>query len=392
MDRKKKIAIGVGVVVVLVAGVMIYRNSGGSGGGRQMGGAESTVTVVTAANPTRGDISISSSLTGEVESDDMINVYTKASGDVTAVYVKAGDQVEAGQLLCEIDTEQVDSAKNSLDSAAVNLQEAQSNLARMQILYASGDLSEQDYEQYQNAVKSAQLQYESAEINYVQQEKYSTILAPIAGRIETFDLEVYDRVSTNEQICVIAGEGDSTVTFYVTQRMLTNLEVGDELHVEKNSREYTGYITEISTIVDADTGLFKVKASLERSDEIAMGSTVKITLVTDKTEDAMIVPVDAIYYSNTKAYVYTYQDGLAHMTSVEVGLYDEEDAEILSGLSADDIVVSTWSSNLYEGADIRLRGESGSSADSEAQADGAAEAAEPGAAGEAADGQAVQGQ
>ena len=46
------------------------------------------------------------------------------------------------------------------------------------------------------------------------------------------------------------------------------------------------------------------------------------------------------------------------MTPVEVGLYDSEYAEIRSGLSAADLVVSTWSSNLYEGAKIRLRDES----------------------------------
>ena len=45
------------------------------------------------------------------------------------------------------------------------------------------------------------------------------------------------------------------------------------------------------------------------------------------------------------------------MAQVEVGLEDEEHAQILSGLSADDMVVSTWSSNLYEGAKIRLRDE-----------------------------------
>ena len=43
------------------------------------------------------------------------------------------------------------------------------------------------------------------------------------------------------------------------------------------------------------------------------------------------------------------------MASVEIGLYDSENAQILSGIKADDMVVSTWSSNLYEGADIRLK-------------------------------------
>ena len=110
-------------------------------------------------------------------------------------------------------------------------------------------------------------------------------------------------------------------------------------------------------MVDRDTGLFKVKAQIENTQEIAAGSTVKLNLVTERALDTMVVPIDAIYYSGGNAYVYLYQDGTASMAQVEVGLEDEEHAQILSGLSADDMVVSTWSSNLYEGAKIRLRDE-----------------------------------
>lgn len=316
---------------------------------------ESTVTVVNAANPTTGDVSVTSSLTGTVEAADVVYVYAKAGGDVTAVNVKAGDMVSQGQVLMEINTEQVESARNSMDSAQVNLSQAQSNLSRMQILYDSGDLSDQEYEQYQNSLKSAQLQYESAKLQYDKQVEYSTITAPIAGRVESVDVDVYDRVNQSAQLCVIAGEGQNSITFYATQRMVQNLKTGDELEISKNGNTYTGNITEISNMVDESNGLFKVKGDMESSDEIAIGSTVKITLVTGRAENVMLVPVDAIYYSGGKGYVYLYEDGKAKMASVEVGLYDSENAQILSGIKADDMVVSTWSSNLYEGADIRLK-------------------------------------
>ena len=316
---------------------------------------ESNVTVVNAANPITGDVSVTSSLTGTVEAADVVYVYAKAGGDVTAVNVKAGDIVSQGQVLMEINTEQVESAKNNMDSAQVNLSQAQSNLNRMQILYGSGDLSDQEYEQYQNNLKSAELQYESAKLQYEKQVEYSTITAPIAGRVESVDVDVYDRVNQSAQLCVIAGEGQNSITFYVTQRMMQNLKTGDELEISKNGTTYTGNITEISNMVDASTGLFKVKGDMTGSDEIAIGSTVKIELVTERAENAMLVPVDAIYYSGGNAYVYLYEDGKAKMTSVEVGIYDSENAQILSGLNADDMVVSTWSSNLYEGADIRLK-------------------------------------
>ena len=194
MSKKKKIVAGAGAAVIILAGAAFFlgsRGSAGTGGHGGPGGMgspggmqqESNVTVVNAANPTTGDVSVTSSLTGTVEAADVVYVYAKAGGDVTAVNVKAGDIVSQGQVLMEINTEQVESAKNNMDSAQVNLSQAQSNLNRMQILYGSGDLSDQEYEQYQNNLKSAELQYESAKLAYEKQVEYSTVTAPISGKI-----------------------------------------------------------------------------------------------------------------------------------------------------------------------------------------------------------------
>lgn len=376
-SRKIKIGIGAAVIVVAAAAAVIFL-SGGKGGqpGKGMDmGQGAAETVVKAQKPETGNISLTTGLTGTVEPSDVVYVYAKATGDVTGVMVKAGDIVTQGQILCQIDTEQVESAQNAMESAQVSLAEARSTLGRMQILYAGGDLSDQEYEQYSNKVKSAKLQYDSAKLAYDRQVEYSTVKAPIGGRIESCDIEVHDRVNQSAQLCVIAGEGEKRVSFYVTERMMANIRTGDMLEIQKDGISYNASISEISSMVDSDTGLFKVKAELKEAEGIATGSTVKLNLVTEHTENAMTVPVDAIYYSGGKGYVYLYKDGVIKMNNVEVGLYDSERAEILEGLSADDLVVSTWSSNLYEGAKVRLRsGEESSvedqSADGEAQSAG----------------------
>ena len=355
------------VVVAAAAGVTVMKGSsggdkqgmgGGPGGGPGGMQQQTQTTVVRAEEPETGNIYLTTELTGTVEPDDVVHVYAKASGDITAVNVKAGDTVTKGQVLFTIDTEQVDTAKNSVDSAAVNLQKAQSDLARMQILYDGGDLSDQEYEQYTNAVKTAQLQYNSAKTSYDQQVGYSSVTAPISGKVESCSAEVYDRANMNGELCVISGEGEKKVTFYVTQRMLENLAVGDTLTVEKSGKTYDAVINEINTMVDDATGLFKIEAQLADADDAATGSTVKLTVTTGKAENVMTIPVDAVYYSGGKAYVYLYEDGKAKKASIEVGINDDDYVEVTDGLSADDLVVSTWSNNLYEGADIQLAGSS----------------------------------
>lgn len=360
MDKKKKIKIGAAAAGVIIAAAAAAVFLGGKKQAQPAGmmkqAQEAAVPVVKAANPATGNISLTTGLTGTVEPSDVVYIYAKASGDVTSVLVKAGDTVAAGDVLLEIDTKQVETARNSMESAEVSLSEAQSNLSRMQILYASGDLSDQEYEQYSNKVKSARLQYEAAKLAYDKQVEYSTVTAPIGGKVESCDIEVHDTVSQSTQLCVIAGAGEKRVSFYVTERMKANISVGDELEITKNGTGYSAYISEISSMVDSETGLFKVKAELKDTEAIATGSTVKLNLVTEKTENAMLIPVDAIYYSGGAGYVYVYRDGKAVRVPVEVGIYDSQNAEILSGLNADDMVVSTWSSNLYEGATIKLKG------------------------------------
>lgn len=355
---KKGIVCGV-VVLAAAAGLLTFALNGNGGGGPQGGAPGGQVlaaenSVVRAAVPEQGSLSLETELTGTIEAADQVHVYAKASGDVTSVRVKTGDTVTKGQVLFTIDTNQVDSAKNSLDSAAVSLAEAQSNLARMQILYDGGDLSQQDYEQYANQVTSAQIQYNSAKLAYDQQVEYSSVTAPISGTIESCDISVYDLVNQNGELCVITGTGEQKLTFYVTQRMLDSLNLGDPVNVSQAGNTCTAYITEINSSVDSGTGLFEIEAQLSGDLGVATGSTVTLSLTTSRAENAMLIPVDAVYYSGGDAYVYLYQDGVASKADVEVGIYDSDKAEILSGLTYDDMVISTWSSNLYEGANVKL--------------------------------------
>ena len=135
--------------------------------------------------------------------------------------------------------------------------------------------------------------------------------------------------------------------------------------------------------------MFKVEAQLTDTDNnAATGSTVKLTVTTGKAENVMTIPVDAVYYSGGNAYVYLYEDGKAKKASIEVGINDDDYVEVIDGLSADDLVVSTWSNNLYEGADIQLSGSSDSQAVPEGAGDQNSQAAQNGEAG-APDGQAA---
>ena len=239
-----------------------------------------------------------------------------------SVNVKAGDPVKKGDVICTIDTKQVDTAKNSMDSAQLSLKQAQDELARQQILYQSDGISAQAYEQYQNNVETAKLQYDRSKLNYETQVEYSNISSPIDGIVESCSMDLYDTVSQANQICVISGEGNKHVTFSATERIRNYLHTGDEISIEKDSRTCQGTVTEISTMVNATTGLYEIKAELGGDANFSTGSEVKLYVTSEYAENVMTIPVDTVYYENSKPYVYTALRGIIHKKNIATGIYD----------------------------------------------------------------------
>lgn len=346
MKRKKLV---IGAVVVAVAALVLPRFLG-----PKQEVTAASLPVVSIQKPEVGDLKLYTGLTGTVEPSDIVYVIPKVAGEVTEVNVKAGDYVTEGQKLLHIDTKQVDGARIALDQAAVNLQDSNANLDRMTVLFQSGDISKLQFDQAQSSAKLAKLQYDSAKLAYDNQIEFSSITAPISGLVESFNVEVHQNVSQQNTLCVISGEGSKAISFDVTDRVIKGLQVGDTITVEKSGSQYDGVITELSSMVDPATGLFRVKATLSQAEGLATGAQAKLYVISERADQVMLVPTDAVYYEGGKAMVYTLQDGLVHECPVEVGIYDSEKSQITSGLTMEDDVIVTWSSELFEGSQVEI--------------------------------------
>ena len=362
---KKKIFIIVGAVVIVasVAGLILPRVLKG----KQEEIVAEVPPAVTVEKPETRTIELSNELIGTIEPDSIVHVTPLGAGEITSVGVKTGDLVSAGQLLCVIDTKQVESSRITSETARITYEDAKKNLDRYSILYAAGDVAEADYQSLADKVEMARLQYENAKIAYKIQMESSQVTAPIAGRVESFSISVHDMVSPQTTLCVISGEGGKSLTFYVSERIVGGLKVGDSIRVEKNGTEHSAAITEVSTMIDQASGLFKVKASIPDGDTLATGTSVKLYVIAQRAENVLTVPVDSIYYEGGNPYIYTYADGSLKKNAVTVGLSDNEYSEIPSGITANDQVVTTWTSELYEGSKVTLAG--GNEKESQAEED-----------------------
>ena len=362
---KKQVKIAIGAVIVLgFAGLVATR---------MMKPQEEMQTkglpAVTLTTATEGSIEQTTALMGTVQPSDTYYITPKVAGELVEIYVQNGQSVEEGAPIPQIDNQkQIDAAKSQMEAANASVQAASQQAAtaqdavnRMTPLYESGDISVQSYNQTANSAKAAASQVDaakaqaaSAKLNYETQVEFATVTAPAAGVVQNQNMTLHGMVSQSSQLCVITGTGAKVVKFNVTEDVLQNLTLGQTVTVEKNGSSYSGTVTKLTKLVDPQSGLFPVEATLSGADALSDGSSTKLSLVAAKADHALLVPVDAVYYSGGNPYVYTYENGLVKRVFITTGISDDQYYEVTDGLDGTEQIVNSWTDDIYDGAEVRI--------------------------------------
>lgn len=315
--------------------------------------------LATGISVEKGDLSITESLVGTIEASEQYALASKVSGEVLEIYAENGAELKKGDKIARLDNQkQIDAAKYTLEQAEAQAKAASDARNRLASLQASGDISAQDFESADAQAKAAEAQVKAAKLNYDTQVEFATITAPADGVLQNSILVKDAMIPQGTQIASLMGNGKQQLVFSVTEELMKNLSLGQEVKVEKGQEQYTGSITEISGVMNAQTGLFTVKANLDNS-SLPEGSRVKLTVTKDSRTGVNLLPLSVIYYDNGSPYVYLLEkgegeNGTIKKQYVELGLQGEEKVEILSGLSEKDLVVSSWNNEMYDGAKVRL--------------------------------------
>lgn len=203
----------------------------------------------------------------------------------------------------------------------------------------------------QVGMEGAQVAIDSAEY---QLDMY-TLTAPISGVIEAVNVEAHDFASPGSPAFIISNKDTMTVTFYVSEGIRNTLTVGQKVQADRNGKLYDAAITEIGSMIDQTTGLFAIKACVSAPDvSLLTGSSVKVIADTYSQDNALLIPYDAVYYDASQPYVYVAVNGIVERRDIETGIFDEETITVLSGLTTEDQLITSWSANLREGAEISI--------------------------------------
>lgn len=354
MKKLSKIWIVVGVIVI--AAIVAWLLSGGK--------KEHPITFETAQVDT-ATIQNSITATGSIEPVTSVTVGTQVSGIINKIYVDYNSVVKKGQVIAELDRTNLESelstAKANLASAQSDLNYQSANYKRYKTLYDKGLVSADDYENalltYQKAketVATAKETVQKAQTNL----GYATITSPIDGVVLAKSVEEGQTVaasySTPELFTIAKNLTDMQVVADVDEADIGDVKEGERVTFTVDAYPddtFSGTVTQVRQEATTTNNVvtYEVVISAPNADlKLKPGLTANVTIYTAERKGVTSVPSKALRFQpstetvgkaykiqdcNGKNKVWTMEGKTLKAHSVQIGMSDGINTEILSGIS-----------------------------------------------------------
>ncbi len=314
----------------------------------------------------RGAVRVTIDETGVVEPERQIVVKSPISGVVSRLHVREGDSVTAGQLMARIipDIAQANALaqlQSVISGGEIRVDNLRREYERAQELETRSLISESDVQrsrvalqQAENDLRAAREQLRLMEASGVQATataQSARITAPSAGVVILRGVEEGETVVGGTSAF---GGGTEMFTIADLSTLLINAAI-NEVDIGKVNRGDTVAITVDAFPGDTAVGLvrlvppaarlqdrirvFDVEIEVRAGAEILRpGMTANVQISGPTREDAVRVPVEAVFFSEGQPIVYRIADGEASTTPVTLGLSDLAYVELLDGIAAGDSV------------------------------------------------------
>ena len=348
--KKKTIVISSIIIIAILAGIFAVRPLLKG----KNAGAVQTVTLA------KGDLVDSILVSGTVASSNSSKVYSKsAQYPVKEVMAEVGQKVKAGDILAKLDTTALESnikqaelnvknsqanidnetlsnksnlqnAQNSVDMAALDLDNAKTKYDEVKELSRTGVNSQDDLNQAASAVKKAQISYDNAQTNLKNAQNKNlavsknnlaiqklsldelrknlndaTITAPIDGTVTLVNAEAGE--PANGLMFVVENTDNPIVRTSIGEYDIGSVKVGQIVTIKTDStgsKEYAGTVSKIAPTAQKDQSgntdsssdiSFATEVMFKNSDQnIRIGMNARLTIKLNEMKDVYSVPYDAV--------------------------------------------------------------------------------------------------
>jgi HlyD family secretion protein len=300
------------------------------------------------------------SASGKIQPEVEVKISPDVSGEIVELYVKEGQQVKKGQLLCKINPDlyitsrdrmeaSVNTSRANLSNASARLMQAKASFAntetsynRNKKLFEQGAISQADID-----IASAQYNAAKADLEALQQtikaSEYNvanalaslkeanenlgrtTILSPVSGRISKLNIELGERVVGTSQMAGtellrIADLDEMEVLVDVNENDIVRVHLNDSVNIEVDAylgKKFTGLVTEIAnsaTNINSTSGTdqvtnFQVKVRISRESYTQListsnpspfrpGMTATVDIKTKTEKNILTIPIQCVTQRN----------------------------------------------------------------------------------------------
>ena len=314
---------------------------------------------------------------GEVRARTESRLGFRVGGKIVRRDADLGDNVKAGQLLAQLDPQDLrlgqEAAKAALSAAQVNHDQAAADFKRFKELRDQGFISSAELERRETALKAALAQLEQARAqSSVQgnQAAYASLLADAKGVITAVEAEPGMVVAAGTPVLRLAHDGPRDVVFAVPEDKLALIRqlaaVPGRFSVKlwgEDSTALPASIREISAAADPVTRTFLVKADVGKA-PVKLGQTATVRVELPQTAGVTKLPLTALKEEQGRSIVWVVdrQSMTVRAQGVQVAGADGNDAVITGGLQAGQVVVTAGVHVLNPGQTVKFYVEPGASA------------------------------
>lgn len=298
------------------------------------------------------DIASSIDVSGDVTAAFQLDVKSEVGGKLKALHIVAGQTVKQGDLLAEIDDRDLlterDSALTEIEGAKLSMGKSQKNFERSRSLFNEKLISREvfdnltaEFEIAQNGLVKAQRKLQLVEDRL----RKTKVLAPTDGTALTVPVTqgqvVIAAASVNNGTTLMSIANLSTLQIemhinQVDKAKLTLDKVvqirAEALHEEAMEARIS-FIAPIASTKNSVKG-FQVQALIDKPDpRLSPGMTVTLNVPIARADDAISVPVTAVFKSDgNKKVVYVKTGDSTEKREVKVGVTNIDHAQILNGV------------------------------------------------------------